>query len=129
MKSCFSIDLASLLAVEFVQRSLVKDEEIELSKQIALNSSYIASKIDTHGRDHAREAVALPVLTIQYNVQTLKMEDDEIDLFSRFRSENCAIVCIQENRKRYNGIKDIYGYFRCMAAGTNGDHGVEVCIS
>ena len=98
-KTCFCIDLASLLAGEFVQQSLVKDEDIELSKQIALNSKYMASKIDTHGSNHPKNAVAVPVLTIQYNVQTLKMEDDEIDLFSRFRSEKCAIVCIQGNRK------------------------------
>ena len=33
------------------------------------------------------------------------------------------------NRKTYSGIKDMYGYFRCIAAGQSGSHGAEVAIS
>jgi len=49
---------------------------------------------------------ALLIRVIQYNVQTLKDESDEIDLYTRFKIGKCAIVCLQENRKTYSGIKE-----------------------
>ena len=63
---------------DFVSQSLTKDEEIELSCQIALSPSYIAQKIDTHAQSTSSKIVfkgnAVPVRVIQYNVQTLKDE-------------------------------------------------------
>ena len=81
----------------------------------------LASRIDTHGNhDPVLSAKAQPVFCIQYNVQTLKDVGDETDMFARFRIENAAIICIQENRKSYCGIKDMYGYFKYFAAVSQG---------
>jgi len=116
---------------EFIAKSLTKDEEIELSCQIAIRPQHMAKKIDTHCENvnTSFKGKAVPVRVIQYNVQTLKDEGDEIDLYTRFELGKCAIVCLQENRKKYSGIKDMYGYIRCIAAGVHGDHGVEIAIS
>ena len=54
---------------------------------------------------------------------------DEIDLHTKFKLGKCAIVRLQENREKSNGIKDMHGYYRCIAAGEHSDHGVEVAIS
>ena len=62
-------------------------------------------------------------------MQTSKEESDEIDLYARFKASKCAIICIQEDRRTYSGIKDMFGYFRCIAAGQSGSNGVEVAIS
>ena len=116
---------------DFLSKSFTKDEEIDYTCQIALQPCYIAQKIDMHGTGTASTSVftAVPVRVTQYNVQTLKDEGDEIDLYTRFKLGKCAIVCLQENRKKYSGIKDMHGYFRCIAAGVHGDHGVEIAIS
>ena len=61
---------------EFVSKSSTKDEEIELSCQIALRLSFLAQRIVSHGKDTANQnsfnGSAVPVRVIQYNVQTLK---------------------------------------------------------
>ena len=81
------------------------------------------------GKASCSPPTAIPIKVVQYNVQTLKDEGDEIDLYTRFKLGKCAIVCLQENRKNYSGTKDMHGYFKCIAAGVHGDHGVEVAIS
>ena len=39
------------------------------------------------------------------------------------------LLFVSRKIKSYNGIKDMYGYFRCIAAGHSGSPGVEVAIS
>ena len=132
-KKGFCPDLASCMHDDFVSQSLTEDEQIGLSCQIALRPTYISQKIDTHAMSDTSKNIskgnAVPVRVIQYNVQTLKDEGDEIDLYTRFKVGDCAIICLQGNRTNYNGIKDMHGYYRCIAAGVHGDHGAEVVIS
>ena len=116
------------VSVFFVD-SVSKDSDIPTTCQIALSAKYLAEKIDTHGVLDASISKSLPIKVVQYNVQTFKDESDEIDLYAGFKISKCAVVCIQENRKTYSGIKDMYGYFRCIAAGQSGSHGVEIAIS
>ena len=127
----FCLDLASSIHDGFVSQSLTKDEEIDLSCQIALRPSYIAQKIDTHAQSTSSKSfkgAAVLVGAIQYNVQTLKDEGDEIDLYNRFKLGRCGIIRLQENRNKFTGSKDMHGYIRCIAASVQGDHGVEVAI-
>ena len=44
----FCLDIASCMLDEFIFQSLTKDEEIELSCQIARSPTYIAQRIDAH---------------------------------------------------------------------------------
>ena len=126
----FCLDVASVMGSEYMSDSLVKEEGIRCDIQLALEADMLASRIDNHGdHDLALSAKAQPVFCIQYNVQTLKDAGDETDMFAKFRIEKAAIICLQENRKTYSGIKDMYGYFRCIAAASQGDYGVEVAIS
>ena len=125
----YCLDVASCMYNDLFSRSLSKDDDIDFACPIALKARYIASRIDTHGNEKAVSSSAAPILFVQYNVQTLKDESYEIDLHSRFKIDKCAIRCLQENRKRYSGIKDMHGYFRCIAGAEHGDHGVEVVFS
>ena len=75
-----------------------------------------------HGKCNAScsPPTAIPTKAVQYNVQTLKHEGDEIDLYTRFKLGKCAINCLQENRKKYTGIQDMHGALHvlllvCMA--------------
>ena len=79
---------------EFFPNSLIKDDDIDFMCQIALCTKYLAEKIDTHGVLNASISKSLPIRVVQYNVQTLKDESDEIDLYTRFKISKCAIVCI-----------------------------------
>ena len=85
-------------------------------------------KTDMHDKDKAIISKALSVRFVHYNVQTLKDASDEIGVHTRIKFAMCAIACLQENKK-YSGIEDMRGYYRCIAAGEHGDHGVEVAIS
>lgn len=128
-EKAYCIDIASCMQNPFFVDSVSKDSDIPMTRQIALSTKYLAEKIDTHGAHEASTSKSLPIKVVQYNVQTFKDESDEIDLYARFMTSKCAIICIQENRKTYSGIKDMYGYFRCIAAGHAGSHGVEIAIS
>ena len=78
-------------------KSLAKDDDIDFTCQIALKSEYIANRIGSHGNSEASVSKALPLRFVQYNVQILKDEGDEIDLHTRFKIGKCAIGFLQEN--------------------------------
>ena len=128
-EEAYCIDIASCMQYPFFVDSVSKDSDIPMTCQIALSTKYLAEKVDTHGVHEVSTSKSLPIKFAQYNVHTFKDESDEIDLYARFMISKCAIICIQENRKTYSGIKDMYGYFWCIAASQSGSHGVEVAIS